>query len=122
MEISSMLRGEAPKRMLQGALIGAAATMLIGFNWGGWVLGGTAQDMAQKSASTAVVAALVPICVEQFQQGSDAPAKLVELKKISSWEQSAYIEKGGWSAMPGGKAANVSGLSQACALALRDLK
>jgi hypothetical protein len=109
-------------RLAQGIGIGAVAAMIVGFTWGGWMLGGTANELAQKTASTAVVAALVPICIDRFQQASDAPARLVELKNANSWEQSTYIEKGGWATVPGGKSPAVSGLSQACATALREIK
>jgi hypothetical protein len=122
MQVTQMFRGESLTRLLQGIALGAAATMIVGFSWGGWVRGSTAEDLAQTRANSAVVAALAPICVEQFQQGADAPAKLAEFKKANSWDQSTYIEKGGWSVMPGNKGPNVSGVSQACATALRDLK
>ncbi|MFI5013000.1 MAG: hypothetical protein ACHQAY_11710 [Hyphomicrobiales bacterium] len=109
------------KRLLQGVAIGAIATMIVGFNWGGWMLGGTAKAMAEKSASSAVVAAIAPICVDQFQHGADAAAKLAELKKISTWQQATFVEKGGWAVMPGATAAD-SGVSQACATMLDGLK
>lgn len=121
-EIPSVFMGESRTRLLQGIALGAVATMLIGFNWGGWMLGSTAQSLAQSSATSAVVTALVPICVAQFQQGSDAPAKLVELRKANSWEQSTFVEKGGWASMPGNGPGTVSGVAQACATALRDMK
>jgi hypothetical protein len=121
MELSKTLGSESFKRMLQGIALGAVVTMIVGFTWGGWVKGSTADEMARTQAKSAVVAALAPICVEQFQKGTDAVAKLAELKKASSWEQSTYIEKGGWSVMPGTKG-DVSGVAQACATTLRDLK
>jgi hypothetical protein len=37
-----MLQGESLKRLLQGAVAGAVATMVVGFYWGGWSLGSTA--------------------------------------------------------------------------------
>jgi hypothetical protein len=120
MELPSMFTGESLKRLLQGAAVGIVATIVVGFNWGGWTLGSTAREMAQKSSSTATVAALAPICVDQFQHAPDAATNLVELKKISSWEQSAFIQKGGWSAMPGGKASD-SAVAQACATLLSSL-
>jgi hypothetical protein len=122
MEIPQFFKGEAFTRLLQGVALGAVATMAVGFSWGGWVRGTTAEELARTRANSAVVAALARICVEQFQQSSDAPAKLAELKQANSWDQSGYIEKGGWSVMPGSKGTNVSGVSQACATALRDLK
>jgi hypothetical protein len=60
----------------------------------------TAKDMAQKEVSAALVLALSPICVDKFQDGADAAANLLELKKVSSWQQSSFIEKGGWARSP----------------------
>lgn len=96
MEIPSQV-----KPALWGAVAGAAAVALIGFSAGGWVTAGTAETLATQRATKSVVAALAPICVENFKRSNDAPAKLAELKKISSWEQGAFITKGGWAAMPG---------------------
>lgn len=86
---------------LWGAVAGAAAVALIGFTSGGWVTAGTAETLATQRATKSVVAALAPICVENFKRSNDAPTKLAELKKVSSWEQGAFITKGGWAAMPG---------------------
>ena len=35
MQVPSILQGESLTRLLQGAAVGAVATMIIGFNWGG---------------------------------------------------------------------------------------
>jgi hypothetical protein len=43
MEMPAMFKGESLTRLAQGAAVGAVATMIIGFNWGGWVLGKTAE-------------------------------------------------------------------------------
>ena len=120
MDITSYLKGESLKRLLQGLALGAALAMIVGFNWGGWMLGSSSHEMAQSTASAAVVKALVPICVAQFKQAPDSAAKLAELKKASSWDQSIYVEKGGWAMMPG-STTNVTGVAQACASALRDM-
>ena len=61
MELPLFLRGDAPTRLVQGAAVGAVATMFIGFYWGGWVTGNTARETAQKSAITTLVTALAPI-------------------------------------------------------------
>lgn len=114
MEMPSMFQGESLKRLLQGMAVGAVATMLIGFNWGGWTLGSTARLMADTKASSAVVAALAPICVAQFQSAADAPSQLALLKKVSTWEQDTFIEKGGWDKMPGSKSAD-TGVARVCA-------
>lgn len=84
-----------------GAVCGAAAVAIIGFSYGGWVTAGTSETIATQKATKAVVAALAPICVANFNRGNDAPAQLAALKKVGSWEQGAFITKGGWAAMPG---------------------
>lgn len=86
---------------LWGAAAGAVALAIVGFNWGGWVTGGTAEKLAGARADEAIVASLVPICVAQFQKGPEAKVRLVALKEIKSWEQGEYVTKGGWAAMPG---------------------
>ena len=81
MQVPSILLGESRTRLLQGIAIGAIASMVIGFSWGGWVLGSTAHRLAADQASAAVVAVLTPICVEKFLQNSDAKANLAALRK-----------------------------------------
>jgi hypothetical protein len=48
MQVPSILRGESRTRLLQGIVIGAVASMVIGFSWGGWVTGGTAIKLADE--------------------------------------------------------------------------
>ena len=76
-------------------------TMIIGFAWGGWVTGGTAQKMAETMAGEAVVQRLAPICVMQFNQDPDKDQKLAELKEISSYQRSKYVTDQGWATMLG---------------------
>jgi pimeloyl-ACP methyl ester carboxylesterase len=68
MQVPSILQGESRTRLLQGIAIGAVASMVIGFSWGGWMTGSTANRLAAERADTAVVAALTPVCVENFLQ------------------------------------------------------
>ncbi len=82
MKLPPILQGESLTRLLQGAVGGAVITMIAGFSWGGWQLGSTAEKTADQRASNAVVAALAPICVDNFRHGADATAKLVAMKKI----------------------------------------
>jgi hypothetical protein len=122
MPTSAWRQGESPKQLLQGVALGAFATLGIGFSWGGWVLGSTAKTLADSTANSAVVAAIAPICVDQFQRSADAANNLTALKKkINAWEQATYVEKGGWAVMPGSKAID-SGVTQACAAILSSLK
>ena len=121
MELPVVLQGASLTRLLQGAAFGAAATIIIGFGWGGWTLGSTAKTLADNAATSAVVAAMAPICVDQFQRSADAGNNLTELKKIGTWEQAAFVEKGGWAMMPGSKSVD-PGVPQSCATLLRNLK
>ncbi len=122
MQVPSILQGESLTRLLQGIAAGAVATMVIGFYWGGWVTGGTAKEMVQKSANSAVVAVLAPICVDKFRHAANATANLSELNKISYvWERGTFVEKGGWATLPGSDTAN-SAVAQACANMLSSLK
>ena len=115
MQVPSILQGELRTRLLQGIALGAVASIVIGFSWGGWTTGGTANKLAAEQADTAVVAALTPICVEKFLQNSDAKANLAVLQKISSnWEQGDYLEKGGWATLPGASSPDYH-LARACA-------
>ncbi len=86
---------------LQGAAVGAVALAIVGFSWGGWVTGGTAEEMASKQARLEVVAALVPICVEQSRQDPQVAETLAQLKAASSYQRSGMLMKAGWATMPG---------------------
>jgi hypothetical protein len=87
MQMPSMLQGESLTRLMQGAVAGAVATMFVGFYWGGWSLGSTADKMAKERSDLAVVAALAPVCVDKFRALPDAEAKQAALSKIESWKR-----------------------------------
>jgi len=76
-------------------------TMIVGFNWGGWVTGGSAQIMADTLAKAAVVQRLTPICVAQFNLDPAKDQKLIVLKGTDVWQRSDYVQKQGWATMPG---------------------
>jgi hypothetical protein len=109
------------KPALQGAAGGAILLAIIGFTWGGWVTKSTADTQAGNHARNEVVAALTPICVENFRKSADAAARLTELKNTNSWSQGSYVEKAGWATMPG-SASPDSTLARACAEKLGELK
>ena len=94
---------EKIKPSLWGAAGGAIVLAIIGFAWGGWVTGGTAQKTAEETAENAVLDRLAPICVEQFNQDSGKNEKLIAMKAESSWQRGDYVEKQGWATMPGEK-------------------
>jgi hypothetical protein len=75
MKLPPALQGDSLTRLLQGIALGAVATMIVGFYWGGWMLGSTADKIAKQRTDTAVVAALAPVCAEKFAALPDATAK-----------------------------------------------
>jgi len=99
-----------------GLICGAVIVMVIGFWWGGWLTGGTAQKMTDE----AVLASQAAICVAQFMKQPNSEEKLKELEKVESWKRSEFIEKGGWDKMPGQEKAG-SYVAQACAKGLEVL-
>jgi hypothetical protein len=93
MQVPSILQGESLKRLLQGAVVGAVATIVIGFNWGGWSLGSTADKMATEQSKLAVVTALAPICADKFRARPDAAAKTIALSKVYPWKRADEFPK-----------------------------
>jgi hypothetical protein len=104
-----------------GAVGGAVALGILASTWGGWVSGATADQKAKDAADRAVVSALVPICVDKFQHQAELDLKLAELKKVSSWQQGSFIEKGGWATLPG-REAPLASVASGCAAKLNGEK
>ncbi len=100
-EATNMNSPEWLKPALYGAAAGAVALALVGFSWGGRVTGGTAKQMASDQARSEVVAALVPICMEQSSQDPQVVETLAQLKDTSSYQRSNMLMKVGWATMPG---------------------
>jgi hypothetical protein len=68
--------------------------MIVGFSWGGWVTGSTADELASDRAEAAVVAAYAPVCVANARDaGADEMAKL---KAENSWSRSDFVVEAGW--------------------------
>ena len=102
------------KPALWGAAAGAAAMAIVGFSYLGWTTAATAGKLAQETADTAVVAALVPFCVTKAQ----ADPNLTTLTKFqaeqSSYSRSDIVMKAGWATVGGGTAGS-DALARACA-------
>jgi len=96
-----MNKPEWLKPALIGGGIGAVATVIVGFSWGGWVTGAKAEVMVRDEAKAAVIAALAPICVEQSRQDPAAAATLAKLKDTSKYQRSDVLMDAGWATMPG---------------------
>ena len=101
------------KPWIQGIIVGAVATMIIGFNWGGWYTGGTYDKDVAAAKHDGAVEAFTPACVEKFKAQPDAAVKMADFTKASSWEQSGIVEKGGFAKMAGPKLE--SDVARACA-------
>jgi hypothetical protein len=102
-----------------GAVAGAVIVMIVGFKYGGWITGGSAEADALQRSKAAVVVALAPLCVERFNRAPDAPANLIALKKADSWSQGDFVAKGGWATMTATSPADqVSDVAKACATLL----
>lgn len=84
-----------------GGAAGAVALAIVGFNWGGWMTAGAAEQMASKQARVEVVAALVPICLQQSSQDPQVVNTLARLKDTSSYQRTDMLMKAGWATMPG---------------------
>jgi hypothetical protein len=121
MQLPAIFKDHSLKRLLQGAAVGAVVTMIGGFNWGGWSLESTSAKRADDGSRAAVIAVLAPICVDKFQHSADATNNFVELKKVSTYMQGSFVEKGGWATSAGSERAN-SAVAEACASRLANLK
>ncbi len=117
MEMPAIFKGESLKRLAQGAAVGAVATMIIGFYWGGWVLGKTAETNATTLVNAALVQAYGPVCIERFKHQPNVEAKWVELTKVDTWRRDSYIEESGFATPPGSTSPNAA-IADACADAL----
>jgi hypothetical protein len=89
---------QASKTVLFWACAGSVvAATIVGFSWGGWTTGGSAQEMAEDSAAQARQELAAVVCVDRFMAAPDAGVKLAALKEIkSSYGQSQFVEDGGW--------------------------
>lgn len=100
-----------------GLVVGSVVTMIVGFSWGGWTTGSGADRLATERSTTAVTAALVPVCLERSKADPAGAKKLVALKALSSsYDQRDAVVQGGWATF-GASEANRD-VAEACASAL----
>jgi hypothetical protein len=93
-----------------GLICGAIIAMIIGFAWAGWSTERTTQRLGEE----AVVAARAAICVAQFMKDPNHQEHLQALGKLSTYQRSTFIEKGGWDKMPGEETGGFA-VARACA-------
>lgn len=108
-----------------GIVIGALVWWGV-LSWGfGWMSASSAKRLADNQTQTAVVAAATPYCVMRFEQQANPVASWQALKKSAGdYDQSNYIEKGGWATLPDQKSDSdtTSAVADACATQLLALK
>jgi hypothetical protein len=96
-------------------------TLIVGFTWGGWVTGSSAEQMAVQAREDGRAQLAATVCVERFMEASDAAIKLAELKKESRWQRDGYIEEGGWVTLVGLEEP-VEGAADLCASQLAEME
>lgn len=89
-------------------------TMIVGFGWGGWVTGGTAETMVSQATKDARQNLVANLCVSRFVASAGADASFAELKEASTYERDDLVEEGGWATIDGLKK-QVSGAVDLCA-------
>ena len=91
-------RYQASKAVLFWACAGSViVATIVGFSWGGWVTGGSAAKMAEKSAAQARQELAAVVCVDRFMAAPDVGVQLTALKDIESpYAQGKFVEEGGW--------------------------
>ena len=104
---------------LCGAGVGAIALAIIGFNWGGWVTGGTAAEMAEKSSRSAVAEALTPYCLALSVSDPSSIDIMKKLNDATSYKKRGILEKAGW-ATPLGASEPNRALAESCLNAIEN--
>ncbi|MGZ9127712.1 MAG: hypothetical protein ACXW4Z_08045 [Candidatus Binatia bacterium] len=100
---------------------GAVLAMIVGFNWGGWVTGGTAEVLAKEIAENAVAKRFAPSCVARFNLDANKEQKLKELKAKDAWDGQKFVEEQGWATLPGEERPD-SKVAEGCAKSLMEAK
>jgi hypothetical protein len=99
---------------LWGAAAGAVAMAVVGFSYLGWTTATTADKLAQDTANTAVVAALVPFCVVKAEADPNQATLTKFQAEQSSYSRSDIVMKAGWATLDG-KTIGSDALARACA-------
>lgn len=100
-----------------GAAAGMAAVAFVGFFWGGWETGRSSSKRAATESRAAVVAAMVPVCLDRSSRDPSRDARLALLAQASSTTRRDLMMDTGWATMPGAAGADRD-IAQACLDAL----
>ena len=109
------------KPLVWGIVVGAIGLLIVVF-WTGWVVtNSTAEAQGKQLAKEAVLEQLIPICVAQYLQDPNKDERFAEMKEKSYWQRDDYVEKIGWSNMPGSES-SVRGVADKCAKQIIELE
>lgn len=100
-----------------GAVIGAILVGVVGFSWGGWVTGGTANDRALKMSHNDVITSMVPICLDMARSDPARLDKMSTIRAASTYQRRDALMEAGWATVPGSEEPNRD-IAQACLAAL----
>ena len=110
--------GDSPTRLFQGLAAGVIATLIIGFGFSGWTLGGTAKEQVETAKLEAMVSALAPICADKFEHAAKANNDLIKkIAAVDSWQRDGHLLKAGYATFPGGQEPS-NNVAEACAALL----
>jgi hypothetical protein len=105
------------KHGMYGAPIGAVFVGVVGFTWGGWVTGRTANDRAMAMSREDVVASMVPVCLDMARSDPARAEKLATIRAASTYLRRDALMTAGWATMQGSNGPN-GDIAQACIAAL----
>ena len=96
-----------------GLVVGAAATAIVGFNWGGWVSTAKANEIATQKSALAVADVMTPYCVAAALADPNYATLFETMKAGTSYDRTAIVTKAGW-ATPMGLDKPNSALAASC--------
>lgn len=98
---------------LYGAVVGAVVVGVVGFSWGGWVTGSSADKMASAMAHETKLSALVPVCLDIARTDTDRAEKLETIKAAATYRRRDAVMRAGWATVPGAESPDRD-LAEAC--------
>jgi predicted RNA polymerase sigma factor len=113
-----ILKGATPYKVPKSIVVLAcvaciAATVAVGFTWGGWVTSSKASAMVDRAVVSGQAQLAAAICVDRFTTGPKAKAQTALLKATEPWRRNDFMRQGGWLALPG-RVEPVSGAAGLC--------
>ncbi|WP_417248621.1 hypothetical protein [Celeribacter sp.] len=92
---------EWTKPGIYGAVVGAIAITVFGFNWGGWTTHTKSQALAAEMSENEVTMAMVPVCMDMAATDPERIGKLAALRDLSGFDRRNAMMETGWATRPG---------------------